>query len=143
MTQAATLRGSRAGSGTREGDARRAGGSRRRLDDGRRVDSDQPDDRRRPRHRIAAVLGATAFANTYQFTNSLPNLVFYGLLGGRDAVVAADPRAGPAHRSGDAPATERVAGGFLGIIALGAAVPRRGGRLAVAALRLTVRRPGR
>ena len=31
---------------------------------------------------IAAVLGATYFANTYQFTNSLPNLVFYGLLAG-------------------------------------------------------------
>ena len=31
---------------------------------------------------IAAVLGATFFANTYQFTNSLPNLVFYGLLAG-------------------------------------------------------------
>ena len=27
---------------------------------------------------VAAVLGATYFANTYQFTNSLPNLVFYG-----------------------------------------------------------------
>ena len=31
---------------------------------------------------IAAVLGATFFANTFQFTNSLPNLVFYGLLAG-------------------------------------------------------------
>ena len=31
---------------------------------------------------IAAVLGATYFANTFQFTNSLPNLVFYGLLAG-------------------------------------------------------------
>ncbi len=31
---------------------------------------------------VAAVLGATYFANTYQFTNSLPNLVFYGLLAG-------------------------------------------------------------
>ena len=31
---------------------------------------------------IAAVLGATYFANTYQYTNSLPNLVFYGLLAG-------------------------------------------------------------
>jgi len=25
------------------------------------------------------VLGATFFANTYQFTNSLPNLIFFGL----------------------------------------------------------------
>ena len=31
---------------------------------------------------VAAVLGATYLANTYQFTNSLPNLVFYGLLAG-------------------------------------------------------------
>ncbi len=31
---------------------------------------------------IAAVLGVTYFANTYQFTNSLPNLIFYGLLAG-------------------------------------------------------------
>ena len=28
------------------------------------------------------MLGATYFANTYQFTNSLPNLIFYGLLAG-------------------------------------------------------------
>ena len=31
---------------------------------------------------IAAVLGATYFANVYQFTNFLPNFVFYGLLAG-------------------------------------------------------------
>jgi peptidoglycan biosynthesis protein MviN/MurJ (putative lipid II flippase) len=31
---------------------------------------------------IAAVLGPTYLGNTYQFTNSVPNLVYYGLLGG-------------------------------------------------------------
>jgi putative peptidoglycan lipid II flippase len=31
---------------------------------------------------IAAVLGPTFLGNTYQFTNSVPNLVYYGLLGG-------------------------------------------------------------
>jgi putative peptidoglycan lipid II flippase len=31
---------------------------------------------------IAAVLGPTFLGNTYQFANSVPNLVYYGLLGG-------------------------------------------------------------
>src|SRR5256714_12208620 len=31
---------------------------------------------------IGAVLGPTFFGNTYQFTNSLPNLLYYGLLAG-------------------------------------------------------------
>ena len=31
---------------------------------------------------IGAVLGPTFFGNTYQFTNSLPNLVYYGFLAG-------------------------------------------------------------
>lgn len=31
---------------------------------------------------IAAVLGPTLLGNTYQFANSVPNLVYYGLLGG-------------------------------------------------------------
>ena len=71
---------------------------------------------------IAAVLGATAFANTYQFTNSLPNLVFYGLLGGSMLSSLLIPALVKHIDSGDGPATERVAGGFLGIVALGAAV---------------------
>src|SRR5205809_5302125 len=29
---------------------------------------------------IGAVLGPTFFGNTYQFTNSLPNLIYYGFL---------------------------------------------------------------
>jgi len=87
---------------------------------------------------IAAVLGATAFANTYQFTNSLPNLVFYGLLGGSLLSSLLIPALVGHIDAGDAPATERVAGGFLGIIALGAAVATPlAVALAFAALRLT------
>jgi murein biosynthesis integral membrane protein MurJ len=71
---------------------------------------------------IAAVLGATLFANTYQFTNSLPNLVFYGLLGGSMLSSLLIPALVRHVDSRDRPAAERVAGGFLGIIALGAAV---------------------
>jgi murein biosynthesis integral membrane protein MurJ len=71
---------------------------------------------------IAAVLGATVFANTYQFTNSLPNLVFYGLLGGSMLSSLLIPALVRHIDAGDAAATERVAGGFLGVIALGAAV---------------------
>jgi len=71
---------------------------------------------------IAAVLGATVFANTYQFTNSLPNLVFYGLLGGQMLSSLLIPALVKHVDSGDRRAAERVAGGILGIIALGAAV---------------------
>jgi putative peptidoglycan lipid II flippase len=87
---------------------------------------------------IAAVLGATAFANTYQFTNSLPNLVFYGLLGGSMLSSLLIPALVRHIDSGDARATERVAGGFLGIIALGAAVATPVAVVvAIVALRLT------
>ncbi|MEV7627829.1 lipid II flippase MurJ [Actinoplanes sp. NPDC089786] len=71
---------------------------------------------------IAAVLGATLFANTYQFTNSLPNLVFYGLLGGSMLSSLVIPALVRHVDTGDRRAAERVAGGYLGIIALGSAV---------------------
>jgi murein biosynthesis integral membrane protein MurJ len=71
---------------------------------------------------IAAILGATVFANTYQFTNSLPNLVFYGLLGGSMLSSLLIPALVRHVDTGDRAAAQRVAGGFLGIIALGAAV---------------------
>src|SRR5438270_7189621 len=64
---------------------------------------------------IAAVLGPTFFGNTYQFTNSLPNLMYYGLLAGSlfsSLLVPALVRHIDAH---DRNASERVAGGFLGI----------------------------
>ncbi|MGZ4534994.1 MAG: hypothetical protein ACXVXE_05575, partial [Nocardioidaceae bacterium] len=31
---------------------------------------------------VGAVLGPTFFGNTYQLTNSLPNLIYYGFLAG-------------------------------------------------------------
>ncbi len=64
---------------------------------------------------IGAVLGPTFFGNTYQFTNSLPNLMFYGLLAGSlfsSLLVPALVRHIDAH---DQRASERIAGGFLGI----------------------------
>ncbi|MEU4238604.1 lipid II flippase MurJ [Actinoplanes sp. NPDC026619] len=71
---------------------------------------------------IAAVLGATLFANTYQFTNSLPNLVFYGFLGGSMLSSLLIPALVRHVDGADRAGAERVAGGFLGIVALGAAV---------------------
>jgi putative peptidoglycan lipid II flippase len=64
---------------------------------------------------IGAVLGPTFFGNTYQFTNSLPNLIYYGLLAGSlfsSLLVPALVRHVDAH---DRQASERIAGGFLGI----------------------------
>ena len=64
---------------------------------------------------IGAVLGPTFFGNTYQFTNSLPNLVYYGLLAGSlfsSLLVPALVRHVDAR---DREASERVAGGFLGV----------------------------
>jgi putative peptidoglycan lipid II flippase len=70
---------------------------------------------------IAAVLGATLFANTYQFTNSLPNLVFYGFLGGSMLSSLLIPALVRHVDTADRAGAERVAGGFLGIVAVGAA----------------------
>ncbi|HEY1918963.1 MAG TPA: lipid II flippase MurJ [Streptosporangiaceae bacterium] len=68
---------------------------------------------------IAAVLGATYFANTYQFTNSLPNLVFYGLLAGSLFSTILVPALVPHVDTGDARAQGRIAGGLLGIVMIG------------------------
>jgi putative peptidoglycan lipid II flippase len=68
---------------------------------------------------VAAVLGATYFANTYQFTNSLPNLVFYGLLAGALFSSILVPALVPHVDSGDSRATARTAGGLLGVAMLG------------------------
>jgi putative peptidoglycan lipid II flippase len=68
---------------------------------------------------VAAVLGATYFANTYQFTNSLPNLVFYGLLGGALFSSILVPALVPHVDSGDAEAAARTAGGLLGVAMTG------------------------
>ena len=68
---------------------------------------------------IAAVLGATYFANTFQFTNSLPNLVFYGLLAGSMFSSLLVPALVGHIDSGDRPAAARTADGLLGVTMLG------------------------
>jgi putative peptidoglycan lipid II flippase len=68
---------------------------------------------------IAAVLGATYFANTYQFTNSLPNLIFYGLLAGSLFSSLLVPALVRHIDSGDQKAAARVAGGLLGVALAG------------------------
>lgn len=74
---------------------------------------------------IGAVLGATFFGNAYQFTNSLPNLIYFGLLAGSLFSSLLVPALVGHIDAGDRAATERVAGGFLGmtLLALVAAVP--------------------
>jgi putative peptidoglycan lipid II flippase len=68
---------------------------------------------------IAAVLGATYFANTYQFTNSLPNLIFYGLLAGSLFSSLLVPALVEHVDSGDKRAAARTAGGLLGVALVG------------------------
>jgi putative peptidoglycan lipid II flippase len=68
---------------------------------------------------IAAVLGATYFANTYQFTNSLPNLVFYGLLAGSLFSSLLVPALVPHIDSGDRQQAARTAGSLFGIALIG------------------------
>ena len=68
---------------------------------------------------IAAVLGATYFANTYQFTNSLPNLIFYGLLAGSLFSSLLVPALVRHVDSGDRRAAARTSGGLLGVALLG------------------------
>ncbi|HEY8672904.1 MAG TPA: lipid II flippase MurJ [Candidatus Dormibacteraeota bacterium] len=64
---------------------------------------------------IGAVLGPTFFGNTYQFTNSLPNLVYYGFLAGSLFSSLLVPALVRHIDGGDRRASERVAGGFLGM----------------------------
>ncbi len=68
---------------------------------------------------IAAVLGVTYFANTYQFTNSLPNLIFYGLLAGSLFSSLLVPALVGHVDSGDSRSAARTAGGLLGVALLG------------------------
>jgi putative peptidoglycan lipid II flippase len=67
---------------------------------------------------IGAVLGPTFFGNTYQFTNSLPNLVYYGFLAGSLFSSLLVPALVRHIDAGDRRAAERVAGGFLGMTLL-------------------------
>jgi putative peptidoglycan lipid II flippase len=64
---------------------------------------------------IGAVLGPTYTGNTYQFTNSLPNLLYYGFLGGGFFSSLLAPALVRHIDAKDRRAAERVAGGFLGV----------------------------
>jgi putative peptidoglycan lipid II flippase len=64
---------------------------------------------------IGAILGPTFFGNTYQFTNSLPNLVYYGFLAGSLFSSLLVPALVRHIDMGDRRASERIAGGFLGM----------------------------
>jgi len=64
---------------------------------------------------IGAVLGPTFFGNTYQFLNALPNLVFFGFLAGTLFPSLLAPALVGHIDADDRRASERVAGGFLGV----------------------------
>jgi len=64
---------------------------------------------------VGAVLGPTYLGNTYQFTNSLPNLIYYGFLAGGLFSSLLAPALVRHIDVGDRRASERVAGGFLGV----------------------------
>lgn len=68
---------------------------------------------------IAGVLGATYFANTYQFTNSLPNLIFYGLLAGSLFSSLLVPALVSHVDSGNRQQAARTAGSLFGVALLG------------------------
>jgi putative peptidoglycan lipid II flippase len=77
---------------------------------------------------IGAVLGPTLLSNTFQFANSLPNLIYYGFLGGSLFSSLLVPTLVLTTDVGDRRGSERIAGGFLGTalaalaVAAGAAV---------------------
>jgi putative peptidoglycan lipid II flippase len=64
---------------------------------------------------VGAVLGPTFTGSTYQFTNSMPNLVYYGFLGGALFSSLLVPSLVRHLDAGDRRAIGRIAGGFLGI----------------------------
>ena len=74
---------------------------------------------------IGAILGPTLLGNSYQLTNSLPNLVYYGFLAGSLFSTVLVPALVGHMDRGDRTATARVAGGFLGValVALTLAAP--------------------
>jgi putative peptidoglycan lipid II flippase len=64
---------------------------------------------------IGAVLGPTLLGNAYQFTNALPNLVYYGFLAGSLFSSLLVPALVRHIDAGDRAQTARIAGGFLGV----------------------------
>lgn len=67
---------------------------------------------------IAAVLGPTALGNSFQLTNTLPNLVFYGFLAGSLCSSVLVPVLVTHIDNGDHVATARIAGGLTGVAML-------------------------
>jgi putative peptidoglycan lipid II flippase len=74
---------------------------------------------------IGAVLGPTFFGNAYQFTNSLPNLLYFGLLAGSLFSSLLVPALVDHVDRGDHAQAARISGGFLGVtlVAMVALVP--------------------
>jgi putative peptidoglycan lipid II flippase len=90
---------------------------------------------------IGAVLGPTYLGNAFQFTNGLPNLVFYGFLAGSLFSSLLVPALVRHVDADDRAASERIAGGLLGLTLLGlVAVGGLVLALAPHALRLTAGR---
>jgi len=71
---------------------------------------------------IGAVLGPTLLGNTFQFTNALPNLLYYGLLAGSLFSSLLVPALVHHVDVQDRRACERLAGGFLGVTLVALAV---------------------
>ena len=63
---------------------------------------------------VGAILGPTTFGDTFQLTNSLPNLVYYGFLAGSLFSSLLVPALVKHVDAGDPDRTARMAGGFLG-----------------------------
>lgn len=70
----------------------------------------------------AAVLGPTYFGNTYQATNALPNIVYYGLLAGSLMSSLLVPALVVHIDGGRRAACERIAGRALGLSLLGVGI---------------------
>ncbi|MGZ4429757.1 MAG: murein biosynthesis integral membrane protein MurJ [Nocardioidaceae bacterium] len=71
---------------------------------------------------VGAVLGPTFFGNTYQLTNSLPNLIYYGFLAGSLFSSLLVPALVRHIDNGEPRESARVSGGFLGVTLLALAV---------------------
>jgi putative peptidoglycan lipid II flippase len=71
---------------------------------------------------VGAVLGPTPLGNTYQVSNSLPNLVWYGFLAGSLVASVLVPLLVTWLDKGDRSRVEAVSSGFLGLVCVGALV---------------------
>ena len=64
---------------------------------------------------VGAVLGPTYFGNTFQLTNSLPNLIYYGFLAGSLFSSLLVPALVHHIDRADRARSAAVSGGFLGV----------------------------